>query len=94
MGAANGKRAKQGFGGEFALPVSGFPGQPGDGWGGEPAEDGVQTTVARLQTRDFLLLVTGGVLFLIAIWLSGEAIAAVRRYRREPKVDALEVQFE
>ena len=44
--------------------------------------------------QDWLLLVTGGILFLIAIWLSAEAIAAVRRYKREPVVEALEVQFE
>ncbi len=45
-------------------------------------------------TSDWLLLITGGVLFVIAVWLSGEAIAAVRRYRREPVVESLEVQFE
>jgi carbon starvation protein len=44
--------------------------------------------------RDWLLLVTGGVLFIIAIWLSGEAIAAVRRYRREPVVEGLEIHFD
>jgi carbon starvation protein len=44
--------------------------------------------------RDWLLLGTGGVLFVIAIWLSGEAIIAVRRYRREPPVTTLEIEFE
>jgi carbon starvation protein len=44
--------------------------------------------------RDWLLLGTGGVLFVIAIWLGGEAIVAVRRYRREPPVATLEVEFE
>jgi carbon starvation protein len=44
-------------------------------------------------TRDWLLLVTGGVLFAIAVWLSLEAVAAVRRYRREPVVTTLEVEF-
>ena len=45
-------------------------------------------------SRDWLLLGTGGILFVIAIWLSGEAIIAVRRYRREPTVTTLEVEFE
>ncbi len=44
--------------------------------------------------RDWLLLITGGVLFVIAIWLSIEALLAVRRYRREPIVESLDVQFE
>jgi len=43
--------------------------------------------------RDWLLLGTGGVLFVIAIWLSVEAIVAVRRYRREAPVTTLEVEF-
>ena len=46
------------------------------------------------RARDWLLLITGGVLFVIGIWLSVEAIAAVRRYRREPVVESLDVQFE
>jgi len=44
--------------------------------------------------RDWLLLITGGVLFIIAIWLTIEAVIAVRRYRREPIVESLDVQFE
>lgn len=43
---------------------------------------------------DWLLLITGGVLFIIAIWLSLEAIVAVRRYRTKPAVDSLDVTFE
>ncbi len=46
------------------------------------------------RASDWLLLVTGGVLFVIAVWLSGEAIAAVRRYRNEAPVESLEVQFD
>ena len=45
-------------------------------------------------SRDWLLLITGGVLFVIAVWLSIEALLAVRRYRREPIVESLDVQFE
>ncbi len=44
--------------------------------------------------RDWLLLITGGALFVIAIWLTIEAVIAVRRYRREPIVESLDVQFE
>jgi len=45
-------------------------------------------------SSDWLLLGTGGVLFVMALWLSGEAIAAVRRYRREPTVVTLEIEFD
>ena len=44
--------------------------------------------------RDWLLLGTGAVLFVIAIWLSAEAIFAVRRYRREAPVTTLDIEFE
>jgi len=61
----------------------------------------ISTMAAMLiKLRDFwnasnwLLLITGAILFAIAIWLSGEAIAAVRRYKREPVVETLEVEFE
>ncbi len=40
-----------------------------------------------------VLLVTGGVLFALAVWLAIEAAVAVRRYRSEPPVDTLEVRF-
>lgn len=39
------------------------------------------------------LLVTGGVLFVVTVWLTLEAWLAVRRYRRQPPVDTLEVPF-
>jgi len=42
---------------------------------------------------EWVLLLTGAVLFVGAIWLTVEAWLAVRRYRREPPVESLEVQF-
>ncbi|MEE2649151.1 MAG: carbon starvation CstA 5TM domain-containing protein, partial [Acidobacteriota bacterium] len=44
--------------------------------------------------QSWLLLIVGGVLFVIGIWLILEAFAAVRRYRSEPVVESLDVQFE
>jgi carbon starvation protein len=44
--------------------------------------------------QSWLLLTVGGVLFIIGIWLSFEAFAAVRRYRSEPVVESLDVQFD
>ncbi|MFQ5745504.1 MAG: carbon starvation protein A, partial [Acidobacteriota bacterium] len=40
------------------------------------------------------LLATGGLLFVLAIWLTVEASVAVLRYRREPPIEGLEVRFE
>lgn len=40
-----------------------------------------------------VLLITGGVLFILAVWLTIEAALAVRRYRNEPPVETLEVRF-
>jgi carbon starvation protein len=45
-------------------------------------------------SRDWLLLITGGILFVIAVWLAIEALAAVRRYRGKPPLTTLEVEFE
>jgi hypothetical protein len=36
---------------------------------------------------------TGAVLFILAVWLTAEAWLAVRRYRREPPVETLDVLF-
>ena len=44
--------------------------------------------------QSWLLLIVGGTLFVIGIWLSLEAFAAVRRYRSEPVVESLDVQFD
>ena len=44
--------------------------------------------------QSWLLLIVGGTLFVIGIWLSFEAFAAVRRYRSEPVVKSLDVQFD
>jgi carbon starvation protein len=41
----------------------------------------------------FVLLLTGAVLFVLAIWLTVEAALAVRRYRHEPPIETLEVEF-
>jgi carbon starvation protein len=41
----------------------------------------------------FMLLATGAVLFVLAVWLTAEAWLAVRRYRRTPPVETLEVLF-
>jgi carbon starvation protein len=46
------------------------------------------------QTGQWVLLGTGGVIFVLAIWLTVEAAAAVRRFRRHPIVEPLDVQFE
>ena len=43
---------------------------------------------------DWVLFFIGGILFSIGIWLTIEAWLAVRRYRREPTVTSLEVQFD
>jgi carbon starvation protein len=39
------------------------------------------------------LLLTGGVIFVLAIWLTLEAWVAVRRYRRHPVIEPLDVVF-
>jgi carbon starvation protein len=41
----------------------------------------------------FGLLLTGGAVFGLAVWLTIEAALAVRRYRREPPVETLDVEF-
>ena len=41
----------------------------------------------------WMLLLTGGTIFLLAVWLTVEAWLAVRRYRRRPIVEGLEVEF-
>ncbi len=46
------------------------------------------------QARDWVLLGTGGAIFILAIWLAVEAALAVRRYMRQPPVESLEVQFD
>ena len=46
------------------------------------------------QTGQWVLLGTGGVIFVLAVWLTVEAAAAVRRFRRHPIVEPLDVQFE
>jgi carbon starvation protein len=46
------------------------------------------------EARDWVLLGTGGVIFILAIWLAVEAALAVRRYMRQPPVESLEVQFD
>jgi len=43
---------------------------------------------------DWVLFATGGLLLVLAVWLAVEAALAVRRYRSEPTVTSLEVQFE
>ena len=42
---------------------------------------------------EWILLLTGGSIFVLAVWLTGEAWFAVRRFRRRGAVEALEVQF-
>ena len=42
---------------------------------------------------EWILLLTGGSIFVLAVWLTGEAWLAVRRFRRRGAVEALEVQF-
>ena len=44
-------------------------------------------------TAQWMLLVTGGVIFTLAIWLTVEAWIAVRRFRRRPVIEGLEVEF-
>ena len=45
------------------------------------------------QGEVILLGTGGGVIFVLAVWLTLEAWVAVRRYRRRPVVEDLEVQF-
>jgi carbon starvation protein len=45
------------------------------------------------QQREFVLLIVGGAIAAIAIWLVIEALIAVRRYRRSPPVDSLEIEL-
>ncbi|MYI75280.1 MAG: carbon starvation protein A [Acidobacteria bacterium] len=42
---------------------------------------------------EWILLLTGGSIFVLAVWLTGEAWLAVRRFRRRGAVEALEVRF-
>ena len=42
---------------------------------------------------EWILLGTGGLIFVLAVWLTLEAWFAVRRYRQHPVVEGLEVQF-
>ena len=42
---------------------------------------------------DWILFGTGGLIFILAVWLTLEAWLAVRRYRKHPVVEGLEVQF-
>ena len=46
------------------------------------------------QAGDWVLLGTGGVIFILGIWLTVEAALAVRRYKQQPPVESLEVQFD
>ena len=39
------------------------------------------------------LVLTGGVIFVLAVWLTLEAWIAVRRYRRHPVIEPLDVEF-
>ena len=43
--------------------------------------------------NQWMLLLTGGTIFLLAVWLTVEAWLSVRRYRRRPVVEDLEVEF-
>ena len=42
---------------------------------------------------EWILFGTGGLIFILAVWLTLEAWLAVRRYRQHPVVEGLEVQF-
>ena len=42
---------------------------------------------------EWILLLTGGSIFVLAVWLTGEAWLAVRRFRRRGAVEPLEVRF-
>ena len=43
--------------------------------------------------RQWILLATGAVTFVLAVWLTVESVLAVRRFRRRPVKDGLEVEF-
>ena len=45
------------------------------------------------RSGEWILLFTGGSIFVLAVWLTGEAWLAVRRFRRRGAVEALEVHF-
>ncbi len=46
------------------------------------------------QGSQWMLVLTGGTLFLLAVWFTLEAWFAVRRFRRQPAVEGLEVNFD
>ena len=46
-----------------------------------------------LRTRQWALLAVGGAIFVLAVWLLGEAWAAVRRFRRGGAAEPLEIDF-
>ncbi len=43
--------------------------------------------------RQWALFLTGATILALALWLTAEAWLAVRRYRRHPVVERLEVEF-
>jgi len=43
--------------------------------------------------QDFPLLLVGSVLFIIAVWLTVEAMASFQRFRKEGKIETLMVEF-
>ena len=44
--------------------------------------------------RQLLLLLTGGAVLVLALWLVVEACLAVRRYRQQPVIEDIEVEFQ
>ena len=45
------------------------------------------------RTRQWVLVATGGAVLVLAVWLTGEAWLAVRRFRRRGVTEPLEVDF-
>ena len=43
--------------------------------------------------RQWVLLGTGAVIFVLAVWLAAESALAVRLFRRRPVTEGLEVEF-
>jgi carbon starvation protein len=45
-------------------------------------------------SREWILLITGGAVLVLALWLVVEACLAVGRYRKHPVLDGVEVEFQ
>ena len=45
------------------------------------------------RAEQWMLLITGGLILGLALWLTAESGIAVRNYQRNPSIEALEIDF-